>query len=74
MLTKTNKKYKVVDVDYSAIGVEVGAVVEAVPEHLISEYMRLMLDVHSHKTPQAIVYNDEGYQQCVNRFCLKEIE
>lgn len=73
-MTKTNKKYKVVDLDYSAVGVEIGAVVEAVPEHLISEKMRCLLDIFGNKTPQVIVYNDEGYQQCVNRFCLKEIE
>lgn len=73
-MTKTNKKYKVVELDYSAEGVEIGAVVEAVPEHLISENMRYLLDVFGNKTPQVIVYNDKGYQQCVNRFCLKEIE
>lgn len=69
-----NKKYRVVDLDYSAEGVEIGAVVEAVPEHLISEDMGYLLDVFGDKTPQVIVYNDKGYQQCVNRFCLKEIE
>ena len=68
------KEYKVVDLDYSAEGVEIGAVVEAVPEHLISENMRYLLRVFGNKTPQVIVYNDKGYQQCVNRFCLKEIE
>lgn len=73
-MTETNKKYKVVDMDYSAGGVEIGAVVEAVPEHLISANMRYLLDAFGNKTPQVIVYNDKGYQQCVNRFCLKEIE